>query len=353
MIKKRLEEIDCLRGLAIIGVVAIHTILYGGYDTQNIPIELFYTSIVQLSTFSVPLFIFVSGLVLTYNYFDTDINYVTFIEKRFGFVLIPYIFWSCIYILYKINGYNNLNIITILKKIIFGNAEVHLYFIVLIVQFYLLFPLILRFIKKTKKYQKELLILCFIFNLLIISLYYYQFNYLKERYMMILFIFWIFYFIFGSILSLNLDYFKTNLSQISLNYLSIIFFWVFLYLDISYFNDGLFSRIGPQVFRPQLFIYATLCIIIILKFIYGSKFNGNINIIKKGLKLLGKNSFGIYLSHILFLNISVLIFRFIKVINTDYYYNILLFMFVLIMSLLFVLMIRRLDFGRYIVGDIR
>lgn len=81
MNKKYLNKIDYLRGLAILGVVAIHT-MGAEYFIDNNFIYILYTNLDQLSAFSVPFFIFISGLVLTYNYGDIKLNYAEFIKRR-------------------------------------------------------------------------------------------------------------------------------------------------------------------------------------------------------------------------------------------------------------------------------
>ena len=352
MRKKYLNNLDYLKGLAIIGVVAIHTI-GTEYPLNNDFIYTMYINTIQLSAFSVPFFLFISGLVLTYNYGDIKINYKQFIMKRLLVILIPYIIWSCLYIVYnmvEIGKTFDISPIAIIRKLITGNAEFHLYFIILIIQFYLIFPFILKYILKFKKYHTYLLLSIFIFNLLIVSAYYYQFDYLSEKILKKVFIFWLFYFVFGMVIGYNIDDNKYKISDRSLKYFIFLFLITYVSLDISYFLNELEDK---NIFwlRPQTLIYATLSIIIAYKFINELKITDNLKLPAQLLKNFGKNSFGIYLSHALFLSISLRSFDMLHIDNRAYYYNFLLFSVVLITSLIFVIIINRIPFGRFLSGN--
>lgn len=352
MRKKYLNKLDYLKGLAILGVVAIHT-LGAEYPINNDFIYIIYINIIQLSAFSVPFFLFISGLVLTYNYGDMKINYIKFIKRRFFVILIPFIVWSCIYLVYNnaLMGKNmDLNIITVIRKLATGNAEFHLYFIVLVMQFYLIFPFILNYVLKFKKHHTILLASIFMFNLLLIYLYYYQFDYLSEKILKKIFIFWIFYFVFGMVIGYNIDNNKYRISDKSLYIFVPLFLIFYLSLDISYFSNGLQDK-NIFWFRPQTFIYATLSIIIAFKFINELRMLNILKLPAKLVRKLGQNSFGIYLSHALFLNISKISFGILRIDNRAFYYNMLVFLIVITLSLLFVMIISRSPVGRFLAGN--
>lgn len=349
---KHLDEVTYLRGLAIIAVVAIHTIYVNkslGFEFTN----LLYMAIIQISAYSVPFFVFISGLVLTYTYKDRNINYLEFEKKRFNTILIPYLVWSIIYLFYNINlQNNNFSFITAIKKIFLGNAEFHLYFFIIIIQFYLIFPFILKFVLKFKRHHTKLLILSFIFNLIIISLYYYfanDFDDLRERK---IFIFWIFYFILGCVMGINFEYYKKLISKIPLQLYILLFIIIFIELNISYFSDELFKKQITWL-RPQILFYSTMCIIIAIKLLdkYNSiKFK---NYFFRFIKQLGNYSFGIYLSHILILNILLRLFKLVNV-NIDLNNNnILLFLIVLLITFWSVKTLNNLRFVNVFMGDQR
>ncbi|WP_253735810.1 acyltransferase [Paenibacillus sp. FJAT-26967] len=158
--KMRINEIDIVRAVAIIAVVLIHSTpeaaMYSWQGTV-VPDEGSLSQIVmftlnRLSQFAVPMFILISGLVLFYRYsgnwsFKTAVQ---FYYKRLWSVVIPYLVWSFIYYIYNpwLAGVPmNLSAGDFLEKIKWADTGYHLYFMIIIFQFYLLFPLLMTFVR--------------------------------------------------------------------------------------------------------------------------------------------------------------------------------------------------------------
>jgi membrane-bound acyltransferase YfiQ involved in biofilm formation len=100
------------------------------------------------ASFVVPAFIFVSALKLTLRYKDTPIT-VDYYLRRFAKVYIPYIIWVVIYYVYFLyQDYLSFSLNELGAYIFNGTLAAHFYFIVIILQFYLLLPLFLYFAKK-------------------------------------------------------------------------------------------------------------------------------------------------------------------------------------------------------------
>ncbi len=148
-----IDGINLLRGIAIIGVLLIHTtgpILSSVPDGQS-P-HLLVLVLNQLSRFSVPAFLFISGYLYGRKYFAAPLDVKKFLTSRIHNILIPYLVWSAIYILMRIlinkgevNAISPLNVAQMLLR---GAASGHLYFIPLIFQFYLLFPILINFVRR-------------------------------------------------------------------------------------------------------------------------------------------------------------------------------------------------------------
>lgn len=353
MNKEYLHEINYLRGLAIIGIIAIHS-LNEGYGNNEL-IALMNMNLEQVSTYSIPAFLFISGLVLTYNYSNKEFHYTDFIRKRLSVILVPYIIWSCIYLLYRIFlEQDSISLIMAVKKIMVGSAYFHLYYIILIMQFYLLFPLILNLVQKTKPHHRELLITTFLFNMVVISLYYFQFDILDERIIRKIFIFWVFYFILGSVMGSKLDQYRHLLSNISMKYLGSLLLIALLYLLYSYYTDGLFME-QTNIFwlRPQVLIYSSICVIVLFKLISELDKKYLSGWPSRSLNEVGKYSFGIYLSHMLI--IELLLRVHLGPINTSshFLYEYIIFLMGVLLSVFIVKFISRLPMGHLLVGSPR
>lgn len=115
----------------------------------------------SLVQFAVPLFIFISSLVLSYRFKAGNVSLSAFYLKRLRGVLLPYLLWSLFYAALKswLNG-NPAEFFWLVKlwnMLITGSAFYHLYFILIIVQLYLLLPLLIWIIRKLTLLQTLLL----------------------------------------------------------------------------------------------------------------------------------------------------------------------------------------------------
>ncbi|WEK53907.1 MAG: acyltransferase [Candidatus Cohnella colombiensis] len=154
--RSKLLEIDLVRGIAILGVMMVHSTsnatiamkesgLYGVYNFFNIFSKIGTTS-----------FIFLSSFVLFYNYFPqpiTGARMKKFYSRRLLLVVVPYIVFSALYFLYtwKMNGkpWDLEQLLpTFWDRLITGKAYTHLYFVFINIQLYLLFPILLFLFKR-------------------------------------------------------------------------------------------------------------------------------------------------------------------------------------------------------------
>jgi peptidoglycan/LPS O-acetylase OafA/YrhL len=147
--KTRHLELDVLRGLSIIGVILVHII--GGsfhFWPEGSTIWTLFVSMDQFFRFSVPLFVFISGYSL-YSKYAQNFKYREFYVKRARRILPWYIVWSLI-----IYTYIHLTVkpgfidYPTWKLIFLGKVDYHLYFVSMIFQLYLLFPVLLWLYKK-------------------------------------------------------------------------------------------------------------------------------------------------------------------------------------------------------------
>lgn len=142
-----------MRGIAIIAVLIIHITANAAVSSPvgSKPF-IFYNFINSLALFAVPHFLFISSLVLSYKLSQEKIDLISFSLKRLRTSLAPYLIWSALYMAYIriAYGYGELfSIVYWVKQLYQGTAFYHLYYLLIIIQLYLLIPLIHRFIGKT------------------------------------------------------------------------------------------------------------------------------------------------------------------------------------------------------------
>ncbi|MDY8045795.1 acyltransferase [Paenibacillus polymyxa] len=140
--KERISEVALLRGLAFAAVVLQHSVAhYAVAQGARIEDGVLMTLLLLCSKFAVPVFVFITGMVLFYNY-DGALKYGTFLRKRFMDIIVPYIIWSLLYELgnqlAQSGGY--IHPLDFFQKLLNGKSSYHLWYIVMIIQCYVLFP---------------------------------------------------------------------------------------------------------------------------------------------------------------------------------------------------------------------
>ncbi len=140
-----IHEVDLIRVLTFAAVIAVHTVA-----TINPPNSVPAGGVAMLLHFTREAFFALTAFVLVHHYRD-GLSVVPFWRRRFLLVGTAYVIWSVIY--------SGLALITVPppptgalsgaltqlgRNLLTGTACYHLYFLVVTMQFYLLFPLFLR-----------------------------------------------------------------------------------------------------------------------------------------------------------------------------------------------------------------
>src|SRR3990167_2811388 len=203
---ERLLHLDLLRSASIIGVILIHIIGSSfHFWYQGSPTWFIFLILDQLFRFSVPLFVFISGYTL-YSKYARHFKYSEFYSRRVLRVLPWYFVWSLIIYLYinftVLPGFVNY---PFWKLILLGKVDYHLYFVSMIFQLYLLFPVLLWLYKK---FRSNLVIALFILEALLYLIFTLDGQkiiqlpwrfYEQQQYLF--FGTWVFYFVLGFLLS--------------------------------------------------------------------------------------------------------------------------------------------------------
>lgn len=116
----------------------------------------------QWARFSVPLFLYLSAYGLAQS---KEVNYFSFMRKRLPTILIPYFFFSALAFALDFKNCTTENIIERLLK---GGADYHLYFLVILAQCYLLFPLLLRLHQASGKAYRAVTLVVFLLVVLLL-----------------------------------------------------------------------------------------------------------------------------------------------------------------------------------------
>ncbi|MBA7475181.1 hypothetical protein ES707_10547 [subsurface metagenome] len=141
------KEVEYLRGFAALAVIAVHVSMnYTRIPGVNL-LALLDVTVYILAHFAVPVFIFISGWVLAARYFG-EYSFPDYYRRRARTILLPYLFFSGLYLMVAVEGTIGFAGVPAPERVadalLLGTAAYHLWFFVLIIQLYLLFPLIVR-----------------------------------------------------------------------------------------------------------------------------------------------------------------------------------------------------------------
>lgn len=208
-----LYEVDLMRIIFIFGVLLNHTttalerMTVAGSSSQ-----LFFNASHLMLHFTRMGFMFMTGLVLTLNYYNRQKNWPQFWKKRYLSSGIPYIFWNGFFLLMGMiadgvafNGWSYFK--NWGHAILYGDSF-YMYYILVTFQLYLLYPLIVRLFK-TVKMHSRILVGSIIVQLLMLLMFKYGYPHLDTSGWWYLFrsygmnvISYQLYFIFGSFVAI-------------------------------------------------------------------------------------------------------------------------------------------------------
>jgi peptidoglycan/LPS O-acetylase OafA/YrhL len=161
--RPHLDELDVVRPVASLLVIVTHTMqtfANGG--------SIAYGAILLQSEASRHIFFFVSALVLTYQAYDRPgWSLAGFWRRRLAWICLPFALWTVSYALLGLAGLRGYTIpvppLTGTPLHVLGHLGVllvtgpgHLYFVPVLVQFYLLFPVLLRLLERARRYHLAL-----------------------------------------------------------------------------------------------------------------------------------------------------------------------------------------------------
>jgi peptidoglycan/LPS O-acetylase OafA/YrhL len=144
-----LIEFAFLRAVAIIAVVAIHATDPPVITGTAGPLIWPYIVIDVAAHPAVPLFIFVSGAILMHTH-PPPVRWRGFVLHRLGRLLPAYLAVSIVYLIARAVSEGPPSVTEIVVRILTGTAYFHLWFVVLVVELTLLYPLLAPWVRTTR-----------------------------------------------------------------------------------------------------------------------------------------------------------------------------------------------------------
>lgn len=280
------KKIQIMRGLSIIAVIVIHT-----YNTNTYAWGGYGVAIRPVVNFAVGMFIFLSGYLTKEN--ENGV-YRDIIYRRIKKIIVPYIIWSFIFAIV------NRRINTFIPDVFMSKCNGIYYFILVYIQMVLLIPVTFKLLQSRFSKLGWFVTPVSIFLIRYISLWFnieLGFPFQGE-----LFVFWFGFYYLG--VSLKNRYINLQLSKKYLTNLCLFSLVIQGVEGFIWYWMGNFDMATTQLKMSSIITTGLFCIRAYI-YIEADDLNSNEQpvILKKFLKVLGDNSFGIYLSHMLIIKI--------------------------------------------------
>lgn len=288
--RDKLFELDYMRVIACFAVIIVHITATGvtGYIHGSFP-HIVMLLINRSFKFTTPIFIFLSGVTSFYSYRKKEFKYFPFIIKRLEKVLIAYFIWCIIYYETYIRlGYFMRDINFFIENVKLGTMSYHLYFVIIIVQMYIVGPI---FYKLLKNSDKKILILIVAAIITVLSAEYIRFEN-SDR----LFLKYMFFYMLGIYVTLEYDkyilWIEKNKVYISVGFVIISA----IYTLVSFYDLKIITYIW--------FIFSIFAVFFI--YYVGLIMKRSLSKIYSFIKLFGQSSYYIYLMHPLVLTLAIM-----------------------------------------------
>lgn len=322
MKKERIEEVTLLRAMAFMAITMQHCIAEYIYrpDIQQ-PDAVMLGMLFHFTRFGTPTFVFLTGVLLICNY-TSKLNYGSFLRKRVNDIFVPFLTWTVIYWV-AVNLFIGMSFaksdtwMELGRQVLQPTYGYHLWFILMIFQFYLLLPLLLKVAEPLRRFiqRKPDGALARTMGLLFVAAISYGalmwFSYYKANasaaaiggiweWLMLhrteWFIFYSFYFILGGVCAYGLSRFRQaavgGLAASGLAFIG-LYIWAGYELlghSISGMKLGLSTYLRPSIFLlivTQLMTAYGLAVIV----------DRDGGIFKRMLLFIGRHSYGSFLAH--------------------------------------------------------
>lgn len=323
--RPHIYELDPLRATTAIVVVLVHVLAFTAYlNHTTIGIEIQNTAVIAVH-YTREVFMFVTAFALVYVYYGKPFSTSRFFKRRALGVILPYCIWTLVYLLFNQFVFHNQPqptvgafVSTLIYDIMTGRASYQLYYILLTVQFYILFPLFLPFVSFIKKHPWSTLAVSFVLEVLVLYLDYHTlqrgaganspfWQFISQYQDSIVFIYQ-FYFILGALTALYLRQVFAFLQRFG--WLTIISFlvgigalWIHFFIQLLVYKESIGYAVS--VLQPVMVFYSlgVIAFFFWLAHLWAKNTSPATNLMSYKLwGTLSGASFGVYLIHGLFLD---------------------------------------------------
>jgi surface polysaccharide O-acyltransferase-like enzyme len=287
--RDKLHELDYIRFIACMAVMLIHITATGvtGYIHGSFP-HLVMLVINNSLKFTTPIFIFISGVTSFYSYRKREFKYFQFLKRRLSKVLTAYFLWCIIYYLAYIKiGYYTWDINFFIISVLQGTMVYHLYFVIIIVQMYIVGPLFYNLLKNT---DKKVAILIFAAIVSLLSTEFIRFE-LSDR----LFIKYIIFYMLGIYVSLEKQLFVSWIERHKMHVVACFLATGFAYTVVSYYDMSISTYVW--FFYSIASVFFVYYVGLVMKDLCRKYYSF--------IKLFGQSSYYIYLMHPLVLTVMI------------------------------------------------
>lgn len=300
---ERILYIDILRILAVFSVVVLHVAapLLASLYTNGTS-WWWIGNIIDASTrWSVPVLIMVSGLLLLDS--KKEQSALQFLRKRIGKIIVPLVFWSFAYMVWTNRADININTDMLLAYVLNfyqGNVHIHLWFLYMIIGLYLITPILKVWIKNTNVDNiKYFIIIWFIVNGIINFIQ--KFTGFQTAFVFDFFHWSIGYYVLGLLLNrLRLEGNRKR-GVYALGVLGYVITVVGTFVFTKY-NGGEYVPHFYSFYAPNV-IFMTISVFVLIRDINWNSVIKKESLLYKIISDLSSTSFGIYLVHLLMLDI--------------------------------------------------
>jgi peptidoglycan/LPS O-acetylase OafA/YrhL len=353
--KPWIMELEYLRGMAMVAVIC-HVFIPTpdwrigiSFNVNETVMTINNFIFTWTGFFAVPLFISMTGFVLSYNYPDGSFNIPGFLKRRLESVLPPYVIFSLVSIagLAMINGFPG--IVEIIIKLFTASANNTYWFFAILIQFYVFYPWIIKlydyFSRKNKVLLLFLILLVIQWMWMVYSplLFGEDYGFTMER----IFITHITYFIAGIYASQNYSTVSKLLLKQSLPLFLFISVLIIVLLDFD-------SALGISRFITVICRIAGFFIFFVIAFKIAINLAQKNSIASRIIYALGQHSFGIFLINPFVTYIAViLIFKVCNLDHNVWFFYLVIYIITLTMSFVYAYLISYLPYSKYIIGRAR